>query len=127
MEQIKEVKPITSNELKDLAVAGLQEKKGKDIVVIDLKHIKNAFADYFVIASGTSSTQVDGLSDSVEEVIFKGCKEHPWHREGKENSEWVLLDYINVVVHIFQDEKRQYFDLENMWGDGIVTHISSEI
>lgn len=116
---------VTSDELKSLIIKGMQEKKGNDIVVLNLKKIKNTFADYFVICSGTSDTQVSALSESVEEVVKKESLQNPWHREGNNNNEWVLLDYVDVVVHIFQQEKRDFYALENMWGDAELTAITA--
>jgi ribosome-associated protein len=101
-----------------VAVHGLQEKKGLKIVSIDLRDIGNAFSDYFVICSGSSSRQVDALADSVEDELRNSLGEKPKHREGGENAEWVLLDYYNVVIHIFSEEKRDFYGLEELWGDG---------
>lgn len=101
-----------------VAVHGLQEKKGLKIVSIDLRDIGNAFADFFVICSGSSSRQVDALADSVEDELRNSLGEKPKHREGGENAEWVLLDYYNVVIHIFSEEKRDFYGLEELWGDG---------
>lgn len=105
-----------------VAVHGLQEKKGLKIVSIDLRGISGAFADFFVICHGSSSRQVDALADSVEDEMRKTLKEKPKHREGGENAEWVLLDYYNIVVHIFSEEKRTFYGLEELWGDGKFTN-----
>ena len=101
-----------------VAVHGLQEKKGLKIVSIDLRGIGSAFADFFVICSGSSSRQVDALADSVEDELRNSLGEKPKHREGGENAEWVLLDYYNIVIHIFSEEKRDFYGLEELWGDG---------
>lgn len=87
---------------------------------MDLTSIKNSIADYFVICSGNSDTQVEALKDSVDELIYKKAGENPWRVEGLENKEWILMDYVNVVVHVFQKKKREFYGLEELWGDAIV-------
>ena len=101
-----------------IAVHGLQEKKGVNIISLDLRGVASAFTDFFVICHGSSSRQVDALADSVEDELRKTLGEKPKHREGSENGEWVLLDYYNVVIHIFSEEKRDFYALEELWGDG---------
>lgn len=107
----------------DFTVKGIQEKKGTDIVILDLKKIKNAVADYFVICSGGSDTQVDAIAESVEKEVFLHCMQDPWNREGRQNKEWVLLDYVDVVVHIFKREIREFYALEDLWGDAVFKEI----
>jgi ribosome-associated protein len=119
----KVVKEVSSRELCDAIVEGMQENKAKDIVVLELKGISNAVCDYFVICSGESSTQVDGIATSVTRHTRKELKEKPWHIEGKTNSEWVLLDYINVVAHIFYKDARPFYDLEDLWADAKRTDV----
>lgn len=109
-----------SDAMTAVIVHGLQEKKGINIVTIDLRGLKSAFADFFVICHGGSNRQIDALADSVEEEMRKALKEKPKHREGNDVSEWILLDYYNVIVHIFSEEKRDFYALEELWGDGIV-------
>jgi ribosome-associated protein len=116
----KAVKPLITDlsmMLSEIAVEGIQEKKGKDIVSLDLRNIKNAVTDYFIVCHGESRTQVEAIARSVEEEIFRKTGENPWHREGFENAEWILLDYINIVVHIFQQEKRDFYGIERLWAD----------
>jgi ribosome-associated protein len=115
---------ISTEQLKELIIEGMQEKKASDIVVLDLKKVKNAIADYFIICTGTSDTQLDAISDSVEEVVAKKGKQNPWHREGKQNKEWVLIDYVDVVAHVFKREKREFYGLEDLWGDAQRTAIA---
>ncbi len=112
-----------SQELCDAIVEGMQENKAKDIVVLDLRNIDSAVSDFFVICSGDSSTQVDGISSSVVRLTRKQLKEKPFGVEGKSNKEWVLLDYGNVVAHIFYHETREFYDLEELWADAIRTDI----
>jgi ribosome-associated protein len=116
-------KDINSQELCDAIVEGMQENKAKDIVVLDLREITNAVCDFFVICSGESSTQVEGISNSVTRYTRKHLQEKPWQTEGKTNSEWVLLDYINVVAHIFYKDARPFYDLEDLWADAKRTTI----
>jgi ribosome-associated protein len=98
-------------------VEGMQENKAKEIVVLDLRNLTSAVCDFFVICSGESSTQVDGISNAVNRFTRKALKEKPWHVEGKTNSEWILLDYISVVAHIFYKDARHFYQLEDLWSD----------
>mgnify|MGYP000016285246 FL=1 len=120
---LKIKKDVNSQVLCDAIVEGMQENKAKDIVVLDLREIPNSVCDFFVICSGESSTQVDGISTSVTRHTRKELSEKPWHIEGKTNSEWVLLDYINVVAHIFYKDARPFYDLEDLWADAKRTDI----
>ena len=113
---------INSDELSELVVKGMQEKKALDIVVLNLKHIKNAVADYFIICSGNSDTQVDAITDSIEAEIYKLSRQDPWHKEGQENKEWILLDYVDVVAHVFKKDRRSFYALEDLWGDAQITY-----
>jgi ribosome-associated protein len=101
---------------------GLAEKKGKDIVLLDLKDVENAVAGFFVVCHGTSRTQVEALADSVRVHVGKKMDMKPWHHEGFENAEWILLDYVDVVVHIFQKGSRDFYQLETLWADAKITH-----
>ena len=116
---------LSSKKLSEAVVKGMQEKKALDIVVMDIKNIPNAIADFFIVCSGNSSTQIEAISDSIDAMVFNLLKESPWHIEGRLNNEWVLLDYIDVVAHIFNHEKREYYALENLWGDGIAKSVAS--
>jgi ribosome-associated protein len=119
----KKRKAASSEKLCDAIVKGMQEKKAADILVMDLRKVKNAVADFFVVCSGNSDKQLDAIADSVDEEVFKSMKENPWHVEGKNNREWVLLDYFDVVVHIFKKDKREFFALEKLWGDAEMIEI----
>ena len=116
---------LQSNELSKLVVKGMQEKKAEDIVVLDLRYVPNSVADYFVICTGNSDTQVDAIADSVEMMVFETDQQNPWHIEGKTSREWVLIDYVDVVAHVFKEETREFFGLEDLWGDAKVTQIAS--
>ncbi|HVS93318.1 MAG TPA: ribosome silencing factor [Mucilaginibacter sp.] len=103
--------------ISELAIYGIQEKKGNEIVRLDLRNILSSVSDYFVICHADSATQVKAIANSVEEEIFKALKQEPWRKEGLEYGEWILLDYINVVVHIFRTDKREFYGVEELWGD----------
>ena len=107
--------------LAEIAIHGMQEKKARDIIKIDLRKLKLSVADLFVICHGDSDKQVDAIADSVEEEIRKATGEKPYSREGFSNSEWIILDYVNVVVHIFSKAKRDYYELEDLWSDAELT------
>ncbi len=110
--------------IKQLIVRGMQEKKATDIAVIDLRTIQNSFADFMVICSGSSDTQVDAITNSIEDEVYKGSQLNVWRREGKANREWILLDYADIVAHVFKKEKRQHYGLEDLWGDADINHIA---
>ena len=111
--------------LVDTIVEGMQENKAENIVVLDLRKIKNSICDFFIICSGESSTQVDGISKSIKRYTREEIIQKPWGIEGEKNSEWILLDYCNVVVHVFHKEKRKFYDLEDLWADAKRTDISN--
>ncbi len=121
----KKRKGASSEKLSDVIVKGMQEKKAADIVVMDLRKIKNAVADFFVICSGSSDKQLDAISDSIDAEVFKALNENPWHTEGKNNKEWMLLDYIDVVAHVFRKDQREFYALERLWGDADITEVES--
>lgn len=107
----------------DTIVEGMQENKALDIVVLDLREISSAVCDFFVICTGESSTQVDGISSSIARYTREKIAEKPWRIEGKNNSEWVLMDYVSVVAHVFYKDTRAFYDIEDLWADGIRTDI----
>lgn len=111
------IKDKANRQLIETIVDGIQDIKGKDIAVLDLTDLKHAVTDYFIIATGDSSTQVEGMASSIVRKTRKELKERPWHEEGVGNSEWILLDYVNVVVHIFFRETREFYNLEDLWAD----------
>jgi len=106
-----------STSISELVVYGIQEKKGNEIVRLDLRNIHSSVADYFVICHAESSTQVNAIAQSVEDEVFKALKLEPWRKEGLKQSEWIILDYIDVVVHIFKTDKREFYGIEDLWGD----------
>jgi ribosome-associated protein len=114
---------IDSQTLCNAIVEGMQEIKAQDITVLDLRNVTNAVCDFFVICSGESTTQVDGIVNSVVRHTRQELQERPWHQEGKTASEWVLVDYVSVVAHVFYRDVRSFFDLEDLWADGIRTDV----
>jgi len=116
---------MNSEELSKLVVAGMEELKAEDIVIMDLSKVKGSISDYFVICSGNSDTQLDAIAKSIEEVVEKQTEESAWRKEGFSNKEWVLLDYVNVVAHIFKKDKRSHYALEELWGDAEITQLNT--
>jgi ribosome-associated protein len=106
-------------------VEGIEEVKGQQIDILDLREIENTVCDYFIICNGTSNTQVSAIVNSIQKLVSKSLQEKPWHVEGMENQEWVLMDYINVVVHVFQKQIREFYDIESLWGDAKITTIAT--
>jgi ribosome-associated protein len=112
---------LSSEQLSKVVVKGMQEMKAEDIVVMDLRSVNNAVADFFVICSGNSDTHIDAIAESVDHEVNKTDGQNPWHREGLNNKIWVLLDYVDVVVHVFNHDNREFYALESLWGDAIIT------
>ncbi len=110
--------------LVDAAIEGVLEVKGKNISVLDLKNIHNRVCDYYIICQADSSTQVNAIAGSVEEMVKKRIGERPYHTEGFQNSEWILVDYVTVVVHVFQSQIREFYNLEALWADAEITKIA---
>ncbi|SDD93792.1 ribosome silencing factor [Riemerella columbipharyngis] len=107
----------------DKIVEAIQDTKGEDIQILNLSKIENSVADYFIVCSGNSNTQVAAIAGNVEKKVRNELKERPWHVEGIENALWVLVDYVSVVVHIFQRHIREYYEIEELWGDAEITKI----
>ena len=96
---------------------GMLKKKAKEVVTLDLSKLNNAVCNYFVICHGTSRTQLEAIADAVQEEVIKHDGGKPWHKEGFENAEWILLDYVDVVAHIFNEDTRSFYNLESLWAD----------
>ncbi|MEG0796065.1 MAG: ribosome silencing factor [Odoribacter sp.] len=111
---------LNTEKIVDKVIEALEDRKAHRIVKIDLRKIENCFCNFFVICNGTSGTHITGLTDMVEEKVRKDLKETPYHCEGLNTSQWVVMDYGDVIVHIFDEELRDYYKLEEFWGDGIV-------
>jgi ribosome-associated protein len=120
----KKIKKVEKKELLEVIIEGMQELKAKNIVVMDLRAINSSVADYFVIATGTSSTQVEGICNSVEKFTEDVLAESPRRIEGKRNAKWILMDYFNIIVHIFDEETRAFYSLEQLWGDATIKEIN---
>jgi ribosome-associated protein len=114
-----------STYISELAIYGMQEKKGNELVRLDLRNINSSVADYFVICHADSATQVKAIANSVEEEIYKAVQQDPWRKEGLEYGEWILLDYVDVVIHIFRTDKREFYGVEDLWGDAEVKSYKS--
>ena len=108
------------NDISALIVHGMQEKKGNEIVRLDLRNLNSSVADFFIICHAESSTQIKAIANSVEEEVFKATGQEPVHKEGFQHAEWILLDYADVVVHIFKSDKREFYGIEDLWGDAEV-------
>jgi ribosome-associated protein len=120
-------KNIGTDQLITEIVRGIEEIKGQDIEILDLREIENTVCDYFVICNGTSNTQVNAIVNSVQKLVSKALQEKPWHVEGSNNAEWVLLDYVHVVVHVFQKQIRDFYNIEGLWGDAKSLKIETSI
>lgn len=114
-----------SRRLTNSVLKGLLDKKGTNILELDLRNIESAVCDYFVICSGGSDRQVNALANAVKDTVIEDESEKPWHIEGMDNCTWVLLDYANVVVHIFLEETREFYKLEELWADANVKTIET--
>jgi ribosome-associated protein len=117
----------SADELIPLILHGIEEVKGLDINLLDLREIENTVCDYFIICNGTSNTHVNAIVNSIQKSVSKASKDKPWHVEGRENGEWVLLDYVNVVVHVFQPQAREFYDIEGLWGDAKMTVVERSV
>lgn len=118
-------KQSSSDLLITTIISGIEDVKGKEITILDLRKIENTVCNYFIICEGTSNTQVNAIVNSVQRKVSKSLKDNPWHIEGNDNAEWVLMDYVNVVVHVFQKHIRDYYDIEGLWGDAVTTTIET--
>lgn len=114
---------LSSKDLSSLVISGMLEKKATDIILLDLRKLNNTITDFFVICSGNSDTQIDAIATSIDAEVYKSSGQSPWHKEGLQNKEWILLDFVNVVAHVFNSEKRAFFDIESLWGDAEITNI----
>ena len=106
-------------------IKGIEQVKGEKVSILDLREIENTVCDYFIVCEGNSNTQVNAIAGAVQKTVSKALKDKPWHVEGEGNAEWILLDYVNVVVHIFQKQIREFYDIESLWGDAKITVIEA--
>lgn len=119
-------KNISTDDLLASIIKGIEDVKGLDIDILDLRGIDNSVCDYFVICNGNSNTQVNAIIGSIQKGVSKELKDKPWHVEGTDVGEWVLMDYVNVVVHVFQKHIREYYNIESLWGDAKITSIENK-
>ena len=122
----KTQKEKDSEKLLNAVIEGIDRKKGLDIIKIDLTKINHSECNYFIICHGNSNTHVDAIAHSVEETVQETIGERVWHKDGYKNSLWILLDYADIMVHVFQHESRNFYDLENLWADAVVEEINLE-
>ena len=115
----------TEDSLISNIVYGIENVKGLDVSILDLRDIENTVCRYFVVCTGSSNTHVSAIVSAIKKTVSKELKEKPFHTEGNENAEWVLIDYINVVVHVFQKQIREYYNIEELWGDAKTTKVAS--
>jgi ribosome-associated protein len=108
------------------AIKGIHEKKGRDVLKIDLRRLENRIADYFVICHASSGTQVSAICDSIDDIVRKEAGEKPLHLEGLDNCFWVLMDYGDVVIHIFMEEYRNFYSLESLWADAKIESVEDK-
>jgi len=101
------------------ALEGVSDIKGENLVLLDLRGLENAVCDFFIVAEAQSTTQVSAMSEAVHKRVREEANDKPWHVEGSQHSEWVLMDYVSVVVHLFQREAREFYDLEGLWADAV--------
>ena len=110
-------KQVEPDQIVTQVISGIEEVKGQNIEILDLRDIENTVCEYFIICDGTSNTQVNAIANSIQKQVSKTLKEKPWHIEGTENAEWILMDFVSVVVHVFQRQTREFYDIEGLWGD----------
>tara|TARA_A100001035_G_scaffold36326_1_gene24304 strand:+ start:69 stop:440 length:372 start_codon:yes stop_codon:yes gene_type:complete len=122
---MKENNSLKIKSLVDVIVKGMQEKKAENVTVVDLRNIDNAVCDFFVISNANSNTQVNAIADSVQKETLEILGDKAWQKEGTETAEWILMDYVNVVAHIFQTPTREFYALEELWGDAEITKIKA--
>ena len=106
-------------------ISGIENVKGLDVSLLDLRDIENTVCSYFVVCTGNSNTHVKAIVSAIQKTVSKELKEKPFQTEGNDNSEWVLIDYVNIVVHVFQKQIREYYNIEGLWGDAKTTNIAS--
>ena len=122
--RVKSVNRLTQrSKIIKTIIAAIQEKKGENIISLDLRKINEAVADFFIVCEAGNQLQVKAIAENVEEKVWRKCKERPYHHEGYQALQWVLVDYVNVVVHVMLTETRKFYKLEEMWSDaGSQTH-----
>ena len=102
-------------------IGAIKDKKGEDILSLDLRKINEAVADFFIVCSADNTTQLKAIIDSIEDKMLEVCDERPYQQEGAKNSQWVLIDYVNIVVHVMHTQSRNFYRLEDLWSDALAT------
>ena len=116
---------MTSRALSEKITQGMLEMKAVDIQIFDLRTVQHAIADFFVLCSGNSDIHIDSISQMIEKYAFEQAKQKPWHKEGYANKEWILIDFVDVVAHVFNKEKRAFYELEKLWADAKIYTLES--
>ena len=119
-------KNLEKQALIEKIIEAIQDTQGENIKILDLTHIENSVADYCIICSANSNTQVSAIAGNIEKKVRNELKDRPWHVEGSENAMWVLVDYVSVVVHVFQKHVRDFYDIEDLWSDAKITEIKDQ-
>jgi ribosome-associated protein len=120
------IKTQNTDQLISKIIDGIEEVKGQNISILDLRDIDNAVTQYFIITEGTSNTQVNAIADSIQKTVSKQIHQKPWHIEGEDKAEWILMDYVDVVVHVMQKPIREYYNLEELWGDAQIMELNND-
>ena len=124
---MKEKEEFTSEQLVETIVEAMQDRKAENIVKLDLRNTDSSVADFYIVCHGNSNVQVDAISKGIERDTRDKIKEKPWRKEGFQNSQWIILDYVNVVVHVFHEEARDYYKIEKLWGDAVITNYEHQV
>lgn len=119
----EKIKKEKTKDLVDCIIEAMQEKMAKDIVVIDFSEMTNMIADYFIVCHADSPPQMEAIADAIERKTRTALKSRPWSHEGYENKEWILLDYVDVVIHIFREDRRRFYNIEGLWADAVIEKI----
>jgi len=114
---------LNLDQKRELIIEAIREKKGHQIISIDLSQVENSICECFIICHGESNTQVSAISDSIEKKLKEESGTRPHHVEGQQNNQWVLMDFFDILVHVFQEEYRSFYRLEELWADGIMTKV----
>ncbi len=122
---IEEKQTVDALETVDRITQLIVDKKGSDVVVIDLRNVTSV-ADFFVIATGNSNVHVRAIADEVRDKLRKEWRIHPWHVEGEEGERWILIDYVDIVVHVFDRQTREFYDIEGLYRDASFRRVKSE-
>jgi ribosome-associated protein len=123
---MEEIDSFNMEQKRDLILDAILEKKGHQIVSIDLSEVKNSICDCFIICHGESTTQVSAIAESIEKKLKEEARIKAHHVEGMQNSQWILIDYFDILVHVFQAEYRSFYKLEDLWADGKITRVTEK-